>query len=562
MDCDGVTGLRSSAKRAISQRRAIGIIGERLVKVPSSSFPLQWLAVGALSCTAVISDDTPSDALNARFLEVRPSMAAAPEQTAQVVSASPSGSPTNAKVQVDQNVLSETLLDDYLLQDLCFKDGQPLPVDPLNCPNDSILVNGFDGARIPYLRYSQGRYLAAANFAGRTKGGARQWNANYDWGPNGYYLDANRQLLLEKDGSAANQSFFEMSNRTSSPNAVDIVDTIVINHSPLAEKQHWVAFAGTDENNWYDTCATRSETGGWLIAPLGATFGSSGSTSSTLGNAPVGHRCDGVSIATTITSWNWTEMIYTSGKKLRTIWVDHFCNADTDTSNDCLERHYFTREYGLTRWERWESNGTKARPTEANPFGCNGDWTNGHYWRMYCFDFSFVEAAHKSWNPRSFYMHEDLGNSNVIQNGDWGYRNATFWSAFRAEADRVRIDLIKDSASANRELLVECESCAGSGFYQDVVRRNFWRSGDTLHFGIDARSIDGTADATLVLFQLSSTGTIVSQTQAPAVITPGRRAFVTSTAPLQDATRSFRLQMYLGGKHAKVAFDDAFLTNW
>jgi hypothetical protein len=46
---------------------------------------------------------------------------------------------------------------------------------------------------------------------------------------------------------------------------------------------------------------------------------------------------------------------------LEALVSEHFGGADPAAA-DHLERFYFTRELGLTRWERWEQLGASRRP--------------------------------------------------------------------------------------------------------------------------------------------------------------------------------------------------------
>jgi len=57
------------------------------------------------------------------------------------------------------------------------------------------------------------------------------------------------------------------------------------------------------------------------------------------------------------TAWRPTDFTYTSGATLNSIISDHYASAAKDQNgpgkSEQLERTYWTREYGLTRWEKW-----------------------------------------------------------------------------------------------------------------------------------------------------------------------------------------------------------------
>ena len=47
--------------------------------------------------------------------------------------------------------------------------------------------------------------------------------------------------------------------------------------------------------------------------------------------------------------------LFESGKQLIAIRSDHFAAEDLSQAENSFERNYFTREYGLTRWEAWQT---------------------------------------------------------------------------------------------------------------------------------------------------------------------------------------------------------------
>lgn len=57
-----------------------------------------------------------------------------------------------------------------------------------------------------------------------------------------------------------------------------------------------------------------------------------------------------------LTSWTKpAATIFESGKQLLAIRSDHFAAANLSQAENSFERNYFTREYGLTRWEAWQT---------------------------------------------------------------------------------------------------------------------------------------------------------------------------------------------------------------
>lgn len=84
--------------------------------------------------------------------------------------------------------------------------------------------------------------------------------------------------------------------------------------------------------------------------------------------------------ATGLTSWTKPARYpFESGKVMSAIRSDHFAAADLSQAENSFERTYFTREYGLTRWEAWQTLAycqrtlgqadPRCRPTDpANPW--------------------------------------------------------------------------------------------------------------------------------------------------------------------------------------------------
>lgn len=68
---------------------------------------------------------------------------------------------------------------------------------------------------------------------------------------------------------------------------------------------------------------------------------------------PNGPRC-GDNHATGVTVWvRPTQYAFESRKLLTALRSDHFAIADLSQPENSFERFYFTREYGMTRWESW-----------------------------------------------------------------------------------------------------------------------------------------------------------------------------------------------------------------
>ncbi|HVF36597.1 MAG TPA: hypothetical protein VNA29_01480 [Sphingomicrobium sp.] len=70
---------------------------------------------------------------------------------------------------------------------------------------------------------------------------------------------------------------------------------------------------------------------------------------------PKGPRCAD-NHAAGVTYWvRPAQYRFESGKNLTAVRSDHVASADLSQAENALERFYFTREYGMTRWESWST---------------------------------------------------------------------------------------------------------------------------------------------------------------------------------------------------------------
>ncbi len=124
--------------------------------------------------------------------------------------------------------------------------------------------------------------------------------------------------------------------------------------------------------------------------------------------------------ANTFTVWTpWPVWVtYTNGKTLLTMIAYHYAHQTQDIGSitmdgvDSGEFFYFTREYGMTRWEAWQSvnnNPNGVNVGNGSP-QCNGiqNTTWGYSnpaARIDCRDWSNVRPVPGKWNPANFPIH-------------------------------------------------------------------------------------------------------------------------------------------------------------
>ena len=118
---------------------------------------------------------------------------------------------------------------------------------------------------------------------------------------------------------------------------------------------------------------------------------------------------------TSYTAWEFPGILtYTNGVKLDSAISYHYSHATGETS-DHLEKFFFTRKYGLTRWERWERPNTPYHTNEAARSAakeatgvCNGPWTStdsvGTWYRVDCREWTMIipETTSTTWKVPAY----------------------------------------------------------------------------------------------------------------------------------------------------------------
>lgn len=249
----------------------------------------------------------------------------------------------SALIAAPQPLRADPELLDYLIQDVCLDaSGQPEPGDPALCTRrrnlqvgepTSYLVRDFDRAIPGHLGYQ-----ASTSFPVR---GADGWPM---------------VMVVKNLASGFAPDFrFEFSA------ARDSFDLIDVSHGQFASVIRTSdggcfdqAFAGVERPRGL---AERS--GGWILFPLDRAPSRWPAQSSREGRTWKLQltrgldRC-GNSTAQGLTRWTAPATVtFETGRKLKAIRSDHFASTRLGDANNALERFYFTREYGFSRWEAW-----------------------------------------------------------------------------------------------------------------------------------------------------------------------------------------------------------------
>ncbi|BAZ27603.1 hypothetical protein NIES4074_00300 [Cylindrospermum sp. NIES-4074] len=316
----------------------------------------------------------------------------------------------NAEIDADNPAL------DYLIQDVCVDAlDNPIPGDPTVCPKHR---NIWIGEKVPYL-------LTDKDTANE--------NATYQALSSYPVLgtDGALKIMVSKNmegnfNSSFRYSFFK------SRDAYDLIDT----------SGPYISIIRTSDPGCYDqkfALNSSQRTNGWILfAP-----GGSGKllhqimiTRLDLNPPPSCIAANTVNKVYQPVSqvkknsvqdiWNApTAVSFESGKRLQSIVTYHVANDDFTRRNNAIERFFFTREYGFTRWEAWiplsrciSENGAnspvckpdspqnflKGRCGVSSPIPGIEVWGNQQWVRVDCRDSTNYVALSKPMIPLTFRM--------------------------------------------------------------------------------------------------------------------------------------------------------------
>lgn len=246
-----------------------------------------------------------------------------------------------ALTQAPRAVESGGELMDYLVQDVCIDaTGLPVAGDPASCSRHRNLQVG---ERLPYLVTDYDRSV------GRSHSSMSSVPA--------IGVDGKLKVVVVKslEGGYGPDYSFTFSG------ARDAFDLIDVSNSGYA------SIVRTFDGGCFDQIFSRSNgtrnlsarAGGWILFPLDrppsgwAESESVPLTTWRMQVKPAGPRCAD-NHATGLTAWARPQSLtFESGKALSAIRSDHFAAVDLAQAENSFERFFFTREYGMTRWESW-----------------------------------------------------------------------------------------------------------------------------------------------------------------------------------------------------------------
>lgn len=230
---------------------------------------------------------------------------------------------------------------DYLIQDVCVDANQRvISGDPATCPTHR---NVAVGEKLPFVLTdfdrSAGISLSAvSSIPVRAADGATL-------------------VLVSKNLQGRYTRDFTFSF-SPGRDAFDLIDV---------SSSHYASIVRTFDGGCFDQIFSRNgkaegmadRAGGWILFPRpGApsdlpTSGSVLLKTYRMQVSPGPPQCAN-NQATGITFWTKpTSYTFETGKTLSALRTDHFAAADLAQPVNSFERFYFTREYGMTRWESW-----------------------------------------------------------------------------------------------------------------------------------------------------------------------------------------------------------------
>jgi len=236
---------------------------------------------------------------------------------------------------------SASELSDFLIQDVCVDDAdRAISEDPASCPfHRNIKV----GEPTPYILTDFDRQHAIA------------------------YQSVNSVPVMGTDGELevlvrkSLRPGFTATKRLDFSPKTDAFDLIDLNHSPYASIIRTFDGGCSDQIFSRSSSATslNQRAGGWVLFPLSpppaqwphVKWMRVTTWRIQLSRAPA--AC-ATNHGTGITAWYAPALVtFEFGKRLTAIRTDHFAAADLSQPENSFERFYFTREYGLSRWESW-----------------------------------------------------------------------------------------------------------------------------------------------------------------------------------------------------------------
>ncbi len=311
----------------------------------------------------------------------------------------------------------------------------------------------------------------------------------------------------------------------------------------------WASIANTSDGGGYGQTFYSSGCiigGGWVLFPTTG-FLKSGKTTAAIADVyweQSGQSYPGICPAkystSTQTSWKYQTGFPFGGvngnpvKTMDTVISYHgFQSSSGFLTGGHLEVFYFTREYGITRWEVWTPTAQHPIATTECQVPATQTYQGVTFVVQHCHDWSHVVAASTAQLPIWPIPNANLlarahfdgtitgtwhteGQSTIGNPVNWSVKNSTASRDTQASSIGVRYLQLDCGAGSTGQ----CGAGASEALYQDIAASAIG-SGGNYAFGINARTESGQGQGTIevAVQQIDGSGQVIAGTTSTASAT-------------------------------------------
>ena len=423
---------------------------------------------------------------------------------------------------------------DLVIQKVCIDPaGKVLPVDPFDCHGADRLRPLRVGESLPYHKHDQPQ-------PGHPDGIQRK-----DSYP---VLDAEGQLLI------VNPFDHEPFDRyKASGDGYDLIRV----------RDGWVSISGTRDGGGFSTTffgAGCRPWGGWVSFPAtdpvvagSADLPISGRHWQQNGESWPG-KCDPSRVNGSLTSWDWLPGFHFSGvdgspaKILDALRSIHGSpERPSFLQKGHLEVFYFTRLYGLTRWETWRPTQQVEQSDESRRKAAHARVVCGEPYEMTYRGVALVMSACRDWSAVTLARAPEpppawpIPDMNLLRNFSFA-EGLSQWTvsgkpgALRIENSGLARDTkyLQQGGNGVRYVAIDCaENCPALS--QDILAPSA-STGANLVFAATIRSERGAGSVRLSLTQRDQAGNNLNTSAVTAQVSPGNERFAGSETVLLSST--------------------------
>jgi hypothetical protein len=438
-------------------------------------------------------------------------------------------------------------LRDFMVQDVCVHEGIATNIDPSQCPTESgwIRRDLSVGEELPYHKFDQWGAQISDSFPLRLPDGTLRYVNTLEFSQASGDSKADAPLEFNFEITIGG-TFYKSLDGWNINEAEGDFASIIGTRDPT----------GGTQTFWAQDCRFDDS---WILFPTSVTRLVAGSVVARL---RIAQTCP-QSFDAAYTQWDLIDsprFTYTSGKSLITLASWHYGGESMSTA-DHIEMFFFTREYGLTRWERWQRGGT------PKAIGCNGDPSYQGFGRADCRDWTYIQSdPNGGYSPYNIPIDSRFVPNNLLVNGDFGRGHLTEdenWSRISASST-MQWYLIQDDPGAsnvygrNHHLAFSCSDCAGDSIYQNVPRITMPRRAQLMFGGMIWSDSPGQIDASLLLLDVD--GVVRQQRKTTLNTGPLRKRFEDKIRLEDETITQFRFALMPNSPNTVFRADNLWLV--